>query len=122
MILFDPLDERPADLEPKGAQAWDASYLRWQVVHHSEGALAYLGLVPLDLMNRRGYWWMQALAGSPPRAVLREAKRAFALFDASLGWTTYAHTEVAKPQNSRFALFFGFRHLGTSEGQSYFER
>lgn len=128
MILFDPIFGQPEDLGEKATEAWGKSLYVWKAryvcgddpVSHTD--LAYLGLVPLSLLDRRGYWWLDLLNKNPSRALLREAKQAFADFDAFVGWKTYAHTEVRRPEAGRFLRFFDFRLLGQRNGQNYYER
>lgn len=128
MIYFELCGEKPEGLQEKATQAWDQSAYVWRAAYGSSHDasdhthLGYFGLVPLDLLTQRGYWWFELGDGRPSREVMREAKEMFSRLNDLLGWETYAHTEVKNPAAYRFARAFGFRYLGTANNTTYLGR
>lgn len=128
MIYFILHPERPEELSPKAAKAWSRSRYVWEARYgvgpeetdHTH--LGYFGLVPLEYLTPRGYWWFALGDARPSREVMRAAKTLFAELNAKLGWETYAHTEVRFPARGRFARAFGFRLLGADDKTLYFRR
>ena len=125
MIWLESIKERPQDLRTKADEAWGRSVYVWKAWYGSltpyDSHIAFLGLVPLDFITKRGYWWIELTDPAPSRAILREAKMLFPEFDAALGWETFAHTEVSNPKAARFAEFFGFRLMGQNDNTLYFK-
>jgi len=125
LIVLESLREKPPGLKEKAAEAWDRSVYVWGAWYGSltpyDNHIAFLGLVPLDFLTKRGYWWIELADPAPSRAILRDAKQLFPALEQALGWETYAHTEVSNVKARRFAEFFGFRLIGQAENALYFK-
>ena len=119
------MTEQPEGLQTKAAEAWGRSVYVWKAWYGSltpyDNHIAFLGLVPLDFLTKRGYWWIELADPAPSRSILREAKQLFPVLDEALGWETFAHTEVNNLKARRFAEFFGFRLFGQAENTFYFK-
>lgn len=109
----------------KAEEAWDRSVYVWRAWYGHltpyDSHIAFLGLVPLDFITKRGYWWIELADPAPSRSILREAKLLFPTLEEALGWETFAHTEVGNPKAARFAEFFGFRLMGQHADTLYFK-
>lgn len=121
MISFIPTDEAPEGDDKSAAHLKDTVAM-WRVRYGALSEtndhidLAILGLVPLCYIGREAYFWLTPLTREVSRAALREAKLAFAAFEASLPWQTLICTEAAKPRNARFGRFMGYAPYAQQSG------
>jgi len=127
MIYFIPVEASEVPPIGKGEDTLAKSLVVWRVTYipliesNDHTNLGYIGLVPLDFLARVGWVWLH-LEGSPTRAMIRDAKQAFFALTASIPWTTYIYTELARAKDTRFAEFMGYRITHTADGFNFLER
>lgn len=127
MISFTVVQKLPEDVvEMAKKQAAESLYV-WSIGYgslhdaKSHTELALLGLVPTSYIGKDAYLWMVPRTTASPRSVMREARKAFAQFLTDLEWETVVFTHIDKPQNARFARFFGYQPY-TQEKEFEFAR